>query len=263
MLVLALAAAGCSSGITTPRVFYLNGSSWTATADSFETGLRRAGYQGAFEPLPADSFSPRPAAPAGGVNPSPSVRGLVRRIVTVRRFNPRGQIHLVASSTAAFTVVNALAALPHGIEVDNVLLLDSSLSPACDLAAALEHVRGRLYATCSGGHHALADSSNPADAQHEDTAGVTGLMVPVFATGRARNLYAKVVNLSWQPGYAGFGWDGRSSAGGAAAAAAFVRSVLAPRLLGSEPHPLDVPLLLQFAARATPATQPADNGQGG
>lgn len=243
-LLLALLAAlaingGCGSSLSTPRVIYLEGSGWFWSANRVENGLEAAGYRGEFEKFswttylgaPADHFlaarSPVPAAL------------LARRIEKIRQANPEGRIHVMGLSAGTAVVVSALEKLDPAINVDNVVLLSSSLSARRPLAEALAHVNGNLYVTCSPHDAFLRTLAVNADGRTGRAAGQDGFVIPRETTAEHRQQYAKVVNLRWIPSYAGYGWSGGHLDG---YSTEFIQSVIAPRILGTEPYPLDRPL---------------------
>ena len=53
--------------------------------------------------------------------------------------------------------------------------------------------------------------------------------------------YAKVVNVPWRAGHAGFGWNGGHVR---VTRSHFVRSVIAPRILSDAAFPLDRPMVV-------------------
>jgi hypothetical protein len=125
--------------------------------------------------------------------------------------------------------------------VNNVVLLSSSVSSQRDLSPALEHMRGYFYATYSREDYILAALAVNADGGPGPPAGKVGFRRPAKMSRETAQLYSKVVNLPWKPGYAGYGWNGGHTR---ATERDFIRAVIAPRLLAERPLPIDRPLVM-------------------
>jgi len=240
VLFLLLGGAGCRAVPTTPRVIYLEGSGWFTSASSVRSGLRSAGYPGAFETFTWTTFLGAGADHLVGARSPARARRLAQRIEEIRRHNPGGRIDLIALSAGTSVVIGALERLPDGVAVDNVVLLSSSLSARRNLCPALRHVRRRLYATCSEQDVILRNLPVTADGQTAPAAGCRGFVLPDGLPLRDERLYARVVNLPWRPAYLAYGWNGGHVR---VTTADFIRSVIAPRLLAEEPFPLDRPMV--------------------
>ena len=236
-----LAGSGCGSGLSTPRIIYLDGSFWFSSAGSVKSGLRAAGYDGAFETFTWSTFLGWGADHLVAARSKLRAKVLASRIKTLRRHNPKGEIHLMGLSAGTGLVVKALKELPEGVEVDHVVLFSSSLSARHNLVEALEHVRGRLYATCSGGDMVLASLAVNADGGVGRAAGQRGFVLPEGLSEDEKRQYAKVVNVPWRAGHAGFGWNGGHVR---VTRSHFVRSVIAPRILSDAAFPLDRPMVV-------------------
>ena len=247
----ALAGSGCGSGLSTPRVIYLDGSFWFSSAGSVKSGLRAAGYDGAFETFTWSTFLGWGADHLVAARSKLRAKLLAGRIETLRRHNPKGKIHLMGLSAGTGLVVKALKELPEGVEVDHVVLFSSSLSARHNLVEALEHVRGRLYATCSGGDMVLASLPVNADGGVGRAAGQRGFVLPEGLSEDEKRQYAKVVNLPWRAAYAGLGWNGGHVR---VSRSRFVRSVIAPRILSDKAFPLDRPMVI-VEPKETPKRQ--------
>ncbi|MCH7813931.1 MAG: hypothetical protein IID40_07915 [Planctomycetes bacterium] len=237
---LGLVLAGCNHGISTPRVVYLDGAGWFGSSRAVSSGLRTAGYRGAFETFTWTTFLGAPADHFVAARSAIPAARLARRLTTLRRANPKGKIYLIGLSAGTAVVVKGLEALPDGIEVDQVVLLSSSVSARHDLADALKHVRGRLYATCSLGDLILAAMGVSSDGKVGRAGGRAGFVLPKRHTPAIREQYAKMVNLPWRPGYVAFGWNGGHVR---VTRAEFIQRVIAPRILSDQPYPLDRPLV--------------------
>ena len=253
-LLAVTAASGCGSALGTPRVIYLDGAGWFGSVGSVRAGLRQAGFKGAVETFTWTSFLGAPADHLLAARSRVRAKALARRIEALRRHSPRGKIYLLGLSSGTAVIARALKELPQGVQVDNVVLFSSSLSAGHNLAEALQHVRGRLYATCSTGDMLLASLALNADGTVGRAAGQRGFVLPAGLTDREKRQYTKVVNLPWRPAYAGAGWNGGH---GWVTRSGFVRSVIAPRLLSDEAFPLDRPLVVIEERKRQDAAKPA------
>lgn len=242
VLSLALAlvlGAGCAGSGQGPRVIFLDGAGWYTGDAPVRAGLRQAGFAGAVERFGWSSLlGPLSDHLLAGEN-HPKVDALANRIVRLRKANPDSPLILMGLSAGTGIIVNALEKLPPGVMVDHVVLLSPSVSSRHDLSAALEHVRGRLYATNSP-HDTLLSAGSSAGLERGAPVGRVGFRPPSHWDDERRRLYRKVVNLPWQPEYAAYGWDGGHVS---ATSRDFIRVVLAPRIMDDQPHPLDVPMV--------------------
>jgi pimeloyl-ACP methyl ester carboxylesterase len=71
--------------------------------------------------------------------------GLRRRLQQIASAPAALPIDLIGHSAGCGVILGALAQLPRGIEVQNVILLAPSVSPGYDLQPALAHIRGKLH----------------------------------------------------------------------------------------------------------------------
>ncbi|HUU84607.1 MAG TPA: hypothetical protein VM243_14000 [Phycisphaerae bacterium] len=251
LLGLIIFAAGCRATNSTPMVLYLDGAGWYGSHRSFEAGLRRGGYTGRVQNFTWTSFLGPGADHLLAARSGIPARRLAGRIREIRRHSPQGKIHLVGRSSGSAVVIQALEQLPPGVEVDHVLFLQSSVSPRRNLADALEHVRGRMYATTSRHDMLLAAMTVCAEGELGPPAGRTGFLLPRSLSESQKRLYAKLILLPWRPAYAALGWDGGHFH---VTRKDFVEHVIAPRLLSDQPFPLDRPLVFVESQRQTAAT---------
>jgi len=222
--------------------------------------MKAAGYRGAFETFMWSSLLGPGADHLLAARSKLKAKQLAKRITKIRHKNPDQPLHVMGLSAGTALIVAALAELPEDIYVDTVVLFSPSISATHDLSAALRHVRGRLYATCSEHDGILSALVVNADGQRGRPAGLRGLRIPPGLHDRPKDLaeYRKVVNLPWRGAYTAFGWHGghvevtRSS---------FVRAVIAPRVLSREPYPLDRPLLVQTSPPPTSREHAASTGR--
>lgn len=232
-------SGGCGSTVRSPLVIFLDGAGHYTAGGSVKSGLREAGYKGAFETFVWSSFLLWGADHFVAARSSLKAEALADRITRARRAHPKGRIHVMGLSAGTALVVSALERLPEDVEVDTVVLFASSVSAERNLIPALRHVRGRLYATCSRHDLILATLPVNADGGSGPPAGRSGFRMPHGLMPSQRAPYAKVVNLPWSPEYVAYGWQGGHVA---STSSDFVRCVIAPRILSSQPFPLDRPL---------------------
>lgn len=238
VLLLSLAAGGCKGTMTCPRVIYLDGAGWHSGDGPVRKGLLGAGFAGAVERYDWQGlFGPLPDHLWANEHHG-SVPALARRVTKLRRANPEGRIVLMGLSAGTGLVVAALEKLPEDILVDDVVLLSPSVSAWHDLTQALRHVRRRLYATHSR-YDGLLSTSGSAGGKRGPPAGRRGFRLPEEMPLEKQVLYRKLIHLPWRPEYAAYGWDGGHVS---VTSRDFIRVVIAPRILGEEPHPLDRPI---------------------
>lgn len=235
-----LAVVGCAPSALQadgPLVIVLDGAGWAGSASQIRAGLKAAGYRGRVESYPWTSFL-GPAPDHLMVEHKRRKAHELAEFIQARRQNrPREPLHVVGLSAGTAVVVFALEALPRGTVVDNVVLFAPSISSTYDLSGAMQHVRGSLYATCSGDDRILGGVIVAADGQAAEPAGLYGFRIP--GSIQCYDCYARVANLPWRSVYADLGWKGSHTG---ATHKLFVQSVIAPRLLSTKPTPMNRPL---------------------
>lgn len=172
-------------------------------------------------------------------------KGLAKEVVDHHAKYPNDPIYLSGLSAGCAVVLYALEELPSGVSVDQVILLSSSVSADFDLAPALRHVDGRIYAFTSDRDAVLADLAanfGTADGKRvgTDISGIRGFHEPGRAL--AETAYrGKVQNIAWRPEFSRYGHHGGHTD---AVASPFVAKFVAP---------------LVVPARGTPAARKSDN----
>lgn len=251
-VVLLLAAValvgGCADPKKGPVVLYLDGAGWYSSGGSVAEGLRDAGFKGTFCThgwsamlgVPHDHFV---TASSKGV-----AKALANRIERIRKNMPNDQIDVMGLSAGTSVILGALEQLPKGVEVDNVVLFSPSVSADRDLTKAMQHVRRNLYATCSPNDAILATLAVNADGKPGPPAGRVGFRLPRPTSPQVQAAYSRVVNISWDPAYLAFDWSGGHTA---VTNRKMVASAIAPRVLSSEPYPLDRSVMDRVAMRQT------------
>ncbi|HKQ46757.1 MAG TPA: hypothetical protein VJZ71_01665 [Phycisphaerae bacterium] len=227
---------GCAEKIRGPVVFYLDGAGWYASAGSVESGLRKAGYKGSFRTFSWSAFLGPAHDHLITAKSGLLARQLARRIEKARAANPDAPIHVMGLSAGTSLILRALEELEDGVKVDNVVLFSSSASSEHNLTRVMRHVRRNLYATTSPHDSILSTLPVNADGKGGPPAGRVGFRFPRGSTRESISAYQRVVNLPWQPTYLGFGWNGSHTS---VTGSEFVAAVIAPRVLTSEPYPLD------------------------
>jgi len=225
--------------------FYLDGAgNYGFGKESVPLGLADGGYQGHVEHFIWTTY-------LGAVVDQISLQHnrregakLARRIEEHLSRYPDGEVNIIALSAGTGVAVFALETLRPGLQVDNVVLLSSSLSADYDLTAALRHVRGGMWFFWSPNDPILqgvVPIVGTVDRSPEDSppAGTWGAHLPRGASETTRELYRKRVhNQQWTP-------DSELGPLRLRHAGSISRGVIRSRV---------APILV---ARARPATQPA------
>jgi pimeloyl-ACP methyl ester carboxylesterase len=240
VVTLGVGIVGCQSGNPTPRVVFLDGAGHFGAGYSVRTGLEQAGFVGSFETFSWSSWLGPGADHLVVARSKGKAQQLADRIADLRRDFPKGKIHLMGLSAGTALILSALEDLPKDTCVDSVFLFSPSVSASRNLAPALRHVSGRLYATCSPHDGILSAIAVNADGGSGPPAGIQGFALPTKLTREDLRQYVKVVNVPWRPSYTGFGWHGGHVQ---VTGRRFVQHVVAPRAFSEEPYPLDQPLV--------------------
>ncbi|MCA9242827.1 MAG: DUF726 domain-containing protein [Phycisphaerales bacterium] len=193
------AAAG--HGIT----FYCPGAGNIDFGDAgIRKGLKAAGYEGQVATVmwtvsfnPAIDQALRINARLGGTR-------LANEIKSYKRQFPDGPVTLIGLSAGTGVALWALEDLPHGMMVENVVLLGSSLNNRYNIGKSLPHIKGKIYNFYSSNDAILAGPMlvfGTIDGQFGvEGAGAVGLHPPTGAD--------RVVNIPWKPEYSSYGYNG-------------------------------------------------------
>ena len=111
-------------------------------------------------------------------------------------------LDILAFSAGTAVAIFALEDLPESIQVDDVVLLGTSISQNYDMTKALKRVKGNVYIYTSKRDRMLGflmPFSGTADRKFDDPgAGITGFVLPKGASAATRKLYAeKIVTIPW------------------------------------------------------------------
>jgi len=198
-------------GCTDPReefgkTYYLDGAgNWGFGVTEIARALEAAGYKGSFEAyMWTSSFNP---ALDQMNRPFARLRAalLAEKIAAYLDEYPDNDVNIIALSAGTGVAIWAVEALPNDLQVNNVVLLGSSLSSDYDMSKALRHIRGKVYVYYSP-HDAILDGPvrllGTIDGKFDvAAAGLVGLHPPGGGQG-------KIVNIPWRPEYAQYGWAG-------------------------------------------------------
>lgn len=238
LLAGAIGLSGCAQSGSGPRAIFLDGAGWYGGDRPVRDGLRKAGFPGRVERFGWSGMLGPLHDHLTATKHHPRVAELSRHITKLREANADDKIVLIGLSAGTSLIVSALENLPEEVTVDYVVLLSPSISSLHDLTKALSHIERRLYATHSA-HDQLLAAALSAGLEYGRPAGQVGFKPPPDATDEQQELYRKVVNLPWRPGYAAYGWNGGHVS---VTSSDFIRVVIAPRILDDLSHPLDRPM---------------------
>lgn len=183
---------------------------------------------------------------------------LARRIEAFLDEHPDGQLNIVALSAGTGIAVFALEELQPGYQIENAVLLSSSLSSDYDLTRAIGHVRGYIYFFWSPKDPVLRGvvpwlGTVDRASRHTPAAGAWGAVPPLNASAKTRQLYRDHVrNRQWYPEVSQGPW--RLYHAGSIDRDV-IRDLVAPVLLHTPPRPANEPK--NAASPPVPRTPPA------
>jgi hypothetical protein len=175
-----------------------SGKNWeTEIGESFT----RAGFQGRGE-----VFRWQPGTDAGSIKyRRAKAEELAGKITSLRNAYPRSQINVVGVAAGSSVAVYALEALSGTCDIDNVLLLSSTLIENYNLSQALSRVADRFVVFTSerdgvlkfllpkAGEAVRTSDGRPA------VGGTRGFRAPPNPTRNTAALYRKLVEIQWPP----------------------------------------------------------------
>ncbi len=247
------------------QVCYLDGAGGggllTNWGSGVREGLKEAGYPGDFYPFSWHTGLGVAADQGASVEykreKAAELAELIRRYIDA---HPGRPVNVIGLSAGTAVAVFTLEALPPGYEVDNLVLLGSSLSAHYNLTSALQHVARRAYVYTSDKDAVLSVAVAAAGTADREfcgacAAGLHGFHLPGRSDAKIRQLYAKVENVTWSPEFTRAGnFGGHTDA----VNARFVRAYIAPRLLGEGPFFTAAGLQpLEPGEATTPMVKPA------
>ncbi len=153
---------------------------------------------------------------------------VAEKITTFRRENPNGRIIITAHSGGTGVAIWMLEYLPDDVQVDQLVMLASALSPGCDLSKALRHVKGHAWSFYSKYDSEVlgrwTSVFGTVDRVQSEAAGYVG-----FKTDQPADpvQYAKLTQLPYDPSWWRYGNDGGHLG---TMNATFAASIIAPLL---------------------------------
>jgi hypothetical protein len=243
LVTIAGLSSGCAEATRGPVVIYLDGAGWYGSAGSVEAGLRNAGYPGAFQPFSWSSFLGPATDHFLNANSKPIAQRLAHRIEVARAANPDAAINVMGLSAGTSLILLGLEQLKDGVQVDNVVLFSSERLVGHNLTRAMRHGKRNLYATTSPHDGILGALPTNADGKGGPPAGRVGFRLPPNGGEETMTAYERVMNIPWQPSYLGYGWSGSHVS---VTVSDFVAAAIAPRVLTTEPYPLDRSVASRF-----------------
>lgn len=190
------------------KVYYLDGAGGGGIVlnwgRSVKKGLREARFPGEIEsfswqtqlgPLLDQNISTR--------YKRKKARELAGKIEEYKARHPDGRVSLIGLSAGTAVTLYTLEELPHGVQVENVILLSSSVSADYDLGDALRHVRNKMYVFTSDKDPVLkflVPVAGTADGERfTRAAGLQGFIVPSGGSEELQREYDKLVHIAWSP----------------------------------------------------------------
>ena len=268
IIQLAVQGVGCSSPqrVAGPvpgrdgRVYYLDGAGGggvlTNWGNGVRDGLKVAGFEGDFLNyrwqtglgVAVDQI-------ASAKSKRSQAAKLASMIRTDMREYPDCSHNVIGLSAGTAVAVFMLEELGHDHQVNNVVLLGSSLDSDYDLTEALKSVRHRLYVFTSSKDTVLkflVPLSGTADRKviAVRSAGLSGFRPPPQASSETRQLYAKVVNIAWVPEFEKSGNYGSHTG---TVGRRFVQDYVAPLVFREGPRFMQAGRRPQFGSRLTNA----------
>lgn len=220
-VALATFAAGCATkpvGLPKPLpnrearmkhgyTYYLDGAGGGTAkanwAEGVKEGMLAAGYPGAGEMFSWEEGKGLVVDQDASVAYKRSkAKELATEIQKQKAAFPNAPINLLGFSAGTAEAIFALEYLPDNLQVDQVVLLGTSISRDYDMTKALRHVKGKLYIYTSTHDRMLGflmPFSGTADRKFNDPgAGITGFVQPKSANDETKKLYAnKIVTIRW------------------------------------------------------------------
>src|SRR5436190_2398093 len=167
-------------------------------------------------------------------------------IVALRRADPARPIIITSHSAGTGIAVFALEKLPDDVQIDQLLMMQSALSPTYDLSGALRHVRGHAYALYSVHDPVLGPGTKllgTMDRVRTEAAGAVGFTDPPNAVAD-RAQYQKLTQFEYQEFWMRYGDIGDHIG---PMRRAFAKNMLAPLLLTGK--------MPEVASATAPATR--------
>ncbi|MES2922662.1 MAG: hypothetical protein V4819_14005 [Verrucomicrobiota bacterium] len=188
-------------------VFYLDGAGGGTRKSNYAEGvvggMLAAGYRGGGELVSWETGKGLMADQDASVAYKRSkAKVATASIQSYRKKYPAAPVGLLGFSAGTAEAIFALEMLPETSQVDQVVLLGTSISRDYDMTEALKRVRHKLYIFTSTHDRMLGvlmPLSGTADRKFDDPgAGIKGFVLPAGASAATRRLYAdKIVNIPY------------------------------------------------------------------
>lgn len=218
-IAIAVSAIGCSStGLPTQLpmraermqhgyLYYFDGAGGGTAkknwAEGVKDGLIAGGYRGAGEMFSWETGDGLIADQDASVKYKRAKAAKVApQMVKYAKDYPGAPLDVLGFSAGTAIAIFALEDLPESVQVNEVVLLGTSISRNYDLTKALKRVKGHLYIYTSTHDRVLGflmPFSGTADRKYDDPgAGIKGFVLPAGASAETRKLYAeKIVTIPW------------------------------------------------------------------
>jgi hypothetical protein len=193
--------------LTRGCIFYFDGAGGGTKEKNYGAGvvagMLEAGYQGAGELMAWETGKGLVKDQDASVDYKRSkAKESAIAIQKYQTARPAASVGLLGFSAGTAQAIFALEALPEGAQVDQVVLLGTSISHDYDLTEALKRVKGKLYIFTSPHDHMVGTMmklSGTADRKfHDAGAGIRGFVLPLEASEFTRRLYAeKIVTIPY------------------------------------------------------------------
>jgi hypothetical protein len=208
ILIAAALAGGCEKRGAAEKfgkTYYLDGAgNWGFGASEVPAGLRNAGYVGDVE-LYVWTASFNPLIDQLNIG-NARIRALILsdKIMRYKKRFPDNRINVIALSAGTGVATWAIEGLKDGHQINDLVLLGSSLSHDYDMTRALSKMTGNIYVYHSPEDRVLQTVRivGTIDGKRGvDSIGLVGLTSP-------RGLEDRVVNTAWDRSWMRLGWAG-------------------------------------------------------
>ena len=172
-------------------------------AEGVKDGLQAGGFPGAGEMFTWETGKGLMADQDASVKfKRGKAKEAAAKIVSYKKEYPESPIDILGFSAGTAVAIFALEYLPESVQVNDMVLLGTSISQDYDLTKALKRVKGHVYIYTSTRDRMLGflmPFSGTADRKYDDPgAGITGFVLPDGASSATRKLYAeKIVTIPW------------------------------------------------------------------
>ena len=180
-------------------LYYLDGAGGGTAKNNWaggvKEGLFEAGYKGAGEMVSWETGKGLLADQDASVKYKRSMAEQVPpKVLQYQKDYPGAPVHLLGFSAGTGECIYALEELPLPAQVDNVVLLGTSIGRDHDMTEALKRVKGKVYVFLSTHDQMIGlatEISGTTDRKRDDpSAGIKGFSLPPNASEETRGFYA-------------------------------------------------------------------------